>query len=74
MQNHPKLKDKNNFAYFYNKVASTPPTNPSLVEINTYNIAAAELTKVIIGESDVPTAMRTAEEKINQAVAAKKNQ
>jgi multiple sugar transport system substrate-binding protein len=74
MQNHPKLKDKNNFAYFYNKVASTPQTNPSLVEINTYNIAAAELTKVLIGESDVPTALRTAEEKINQAVAAKKNQ
>jgi len=74
MQNNPKLKDKNNFAYFYNKSASAPKINPELIGINEFHFAAGELSKVILGESDVATALRTADEKLNQAVEAKKKQ
>ncbi|TMV44943.1 extracellular solute-binding protein [Paenibacillus mesophilus] len=74
MQNNPKLKDKNNFAYFYNKPSASPKMNPELLSINIYNFPAVELSNVMLGQVDVATALRTAEEKLDKAVAAKKSQ
>ncbi|RKN61331.1 ABC transporter substrate-binding protein [Paenibacillus ginsengarvi] len=74
MQNNPKLKDKNNYAYFYNKPSAAAKMNPELISLNPYLFPAGELAKVLLGESDVATALRTAEEKLNQAVAARKKQ
>ncbi|GAA3402711.1 ABC transporter substrate-binding protein [Paenibacillus hodogayensis] len=74
MQNNPKLKDKNNYAYFYNKPSAAAKMNPELISLNPYLFPAGELAKVLLGESDVATALRTAEEKLNQAVVARKKQ
>ncbi|MDF2722559.1 MAG: hypothetical protein K0Q59_2234 [Paenibacillus sp.] len=69
-----KTKDKNLKALFVNKFAATPVPNTKLAPlVNAPNILNTEFKNMIQNGTDVNTMLRTAEEKINQAIAEAKS-
>lgn len=62
-----RLQGKNTGAIYFNKFASTPAIHPDIT-LNATAILAAEFDKVILGQADVATALKTAEEELNKAI------
>jgi len=74
-QDNPKHKNKNFKAMFFNEFAPTPPTNPELdSKVKASNILLGEFNAMIKNGTDVNTALRTADEKMNQEIVKAKSQ
>ena len=72
--NHKLFKDKNFKALYYNKFAPIPPANEKLaLLVNASSIVQSEFAAMIKNGTDVNTALRQADEKINQAITTAKN-
>ncbi|TVY05604.1 ABC transporter substrate-binding protein [Paenibacillus cremeus] len=71
---HKLFKDKNFKAVFYNKFAPMPPANAKMAPlVNASSILQGEFVAMIKNGSDINTALRTAEDKINQAITSAKS-
>ncbi|CAG7657624.1 ABC transporter substrate-binding protein [Paenibacillus allorhizosphaerae] len=72
--NHKLFKDKNFKALYYNKFAPIPPANEKLAPlVNAASVVQSEFAAMIKNGTDVNTALRQADEKINQAITTAKN-
>ncbi|MDQ1909042.1 extracellular solute-binding protein [Paenibacillus sp. GD4] len=71
---HRLFKDKHFKSIFYNKFAAAPPANANLAPlVNASSILQTEFFTMIKNGTDINTALRQADEKINQAIVTAKN-
>ncbi|WP_028551973.1 ABC transporter substrate-binding protein [Paenibacillus sp. UNC451MF] len=71
---HKLFKDKNFKAVFYNEFAPSPPMNGKMAPlVNASSILQGEFANMIKNGGDVNTALRQADEKINQAITTAKS-
>ncbi|MFE5320685.1 ABC transporter substrate-binding protein [Paenibacillus sp. NPDC056579] len=71
---HKLFKDKNFKAVFYNKFAPMPQANAKMAPlVNASSILQGEFAAMISKGTDVNTALRLADDKINQAIQTAKN-